>query len=578
MKSKKKKNANKKSFFFEDYDESEILFNNIKNKNVKISLNRTTFLFFVFFSLIFIFSIKLTYLSLSPSPEKNFFSQKNIKNFIKERADIVDRNKIILARNIDIYSAGVRPQLVQDKKKFMIKLRLIFPELEINQISKQLNSDKFFYVKKRLTEEEKTKLWLLGSKAIVFDKKQFRIYPQKNLLSHILGQINDDNIGISGIEKFFDKKLKSKKFINSSLNLTLDSNLQYLIRQELMNAKADFNNIGSAAILMDVENGEILSLVSLPDYDLNKRVLIQDDIYTNKITLGVYELGSVFKTFTIAAALENNVIKANTVFKNLESHLTCDKYKINEHDKMPEDLSAEQILVRSSNIGAVKIAQKVGMEKYKNFLNSLGLFKKINFELDEVGTPLSFKWGKCKLATASYGHGITTTPLQLARAYAILGNGGYKIEPSITKKEINIAQQGEQIVSQKTSTTINSILRKVVSLNEGTANFADVKGYEVGGKTGTALKYNSQAKLNTFVSLFPASSPKYVLLVMLDEPKSAPNFVYQFPSSEKFPNGYKHKGEKRNTSGWNTVVVAGKIIEKIGPILAINNLQASTNF
>ena len=245
---------------------------------------------------------------------------------------------------------------------------------------------------------------------------------------------------------------------------------------------------------------------------------------------------------------------------------------------MPKDLSAEQILVRSSNIGAVKIAQKVGMEKYKKFLNSLGLFKKINFELDEVGTPLSFKWGKCKLATASYGHGITTTPLQLARAYAILGNGGYKIEPSITKKEINIAQQGEQIVSQTTSRTINSILRKVVSLNEGTANFADIKGYEVGGKTGTALKYNSQAKLNTFVSLFPASSPKYVLLVMLDEPKSAPNFVYQFPPSEKFPNGYKHKGEKRNTSGWNTVVVAGKIIEKIGPILAINNLQASTNF
>ena len=578
MKSKKKKNADKKSFFFEDYNESEILFNNIKNKNVKISLNRTTFLFFVFFSLIFIFSIKLTYLSLSSPPEKNFFSQKNIKNFIKERADIVDRNKIILARNIDIYSAGVRPQLVQDKKKFMIKLRLIFPELEINQISKQLNNDKFFYVKKRLTEEEKTKLWLLGSKAIVFDKKQFRIYPQKNLLSHILGQIDDDNIGISGIEKFFDKKLKSKKFINSSLNLTLDSNLQYLIRQELMNAKADFNNIGSAAILMDVENGEILSLVSLPDYDLNKRALIQNDIYTNKITLGVYELGSVFKTFTVAAALENNVIKANTVFKNLESHLTCDKYQINEHDKMPEDLSAEQILVRSSNIGAVKIAQKVGMEKYKKFLNSLGLFKKINFELDEVGTPLSFKWGKCKLATASYGHGITTTPLQLARAYAILGNGGYKIEPSITKKEINIVQQREQIVSQKTSRTINSILRKVVSLNEGTANFADVKGYEVGGKTGTALKYNSKAKLNTFVSLFPASSPKYVLLVMLDEPKSAPNFVYQFPPSEEFPNGYKHKGEKRNTSGWNTVVVAGKIIEKIGPILAINNLQASTNF
>ena len=188
------------------------------------------------------------------------------------------------------------------------------------------------------------------------------------------------------------------------------------------------------------------------------------------------------------------------------------------------------------------------------------------------------RWGKCKLATASYGHGITTTPLQLARAYAILTNGGYKIEPSILKREQKPVEKKEQIISNKTSNAINSMLRKVVSLNEGTANFADVEGYDVGGKTGTALKYNSKAKLNTFVSLFPSSKPKYVLLVMLDEPKPAPNFVYEFPPSEKFPKGYKHKGENRNTSGWNTVVVAAKIIEKIGPILAINNLQASKNF
>jgi len=198
--------------------------------------------------------------------------------------------------------------------------------------------------------------------------------------------------------------------------------------------------------------------------------------------------------------------------------------------------------------------------------------------LEEVGTPLNFKWGKCKLATASYGHGITTTPLQLAKAYAILGNGGYKINPSILKKKKELYKKGTKIISDETSKQINSILRKVVSLDEGTANFADIDGYEVGGKTGTSMKYNSKAKLNTFVSLFPISKPKYVLLVMLDEPKPAPNFVYEFPPSEKFPNGYKHKGENRNTSGWNTVVVAGKIIEKIGPILAINNLQASSNF
>ena len=264
------------------------------------------------------------------------------------------------------------------------------------------------------------------------------------------------------------------------------------------------------------------------------------------------------------------------MFNNLENKLTCAGRSISEHDKLPKNLSAEQILIRSSNIGAIRIAQKVGIKNYKKFLNSLELFKKIDFELEEVGTPLNFRWGKCKLATASFGHGITTTPLQLARAYAILGNGGYTIKPTILLKETSNSDQKKQIISSETSNAINLILRKVVFNEEGTANFADIEGYEVGGKTGSAYKsingIYSNKKINTFVSLFPTSKPKYVLLVMLDEPKPAPNYVYELP------NGSKHKGEMRNTSGWNTVVVAGKIIEKIGPILAINYLQASTKF
>ncbi len=573
-----KKNKNKKSFYFEDYTESEIIHNNKNFNIVKISLNRVTFLSFIFFSLILIFSIKIIYLSLSP--EKNFYSNNIKKNSVKERRDIVDKNGSILATNVNLYDVGVRPKLLKkkEKKNLLIKLGILLPELDLKKINYRLNNDEFFWLEKRLTPKKKDQLWLIGSKALVFEPKPSRIYPQKNLFSHILGQTDDANSGISGVEKFFDKDLNNKEKIKTPLSLTLDSNLQHLIREELINAQSDFHNIGSAAILMDVQNGEILSLISLPDYDLNKRISISDDIYINKITLGVYELGSVFKTFTIAAGLETKVINPNTIFKNLENSLTCDKYIISEHDKLPENLNTEQILIRSSNIGAVRIAQKIGIEKYKNFLNSLGLLNRVDFDLAEIGTPLSFKWGKCKLATASYGHGITTTPLQLARAYAILANGGYKIEPSILKREKKSVEKKEQIISNKTSNEINSMLRKVVSLNEGTANFADVDGYDVGGKTGTALKYNSKAKLNTFVSLFPSSKPKYVLLVMLDEPKPAPNFVYEFPPSEKFPKGYKHKGENRNTSGWNTVVVVGKIIERIGPILAINNLQASNNF
>ena len=567
----------KKSFYFDDYAESELIDNN-KSNIVKVSLNKVTFLSFIFFSLILIFGIKIIYLSLSS--EKSFFSNNTKKEFVKKRRDIVDRNGSVISTNVILYDVGVRPKLLKEKEKknLLIKLGLLFPELDLNKIKNKLNKGDFFSIGKRLTPKEKDQFWLMGNKAFVFDEKPSRIYPQQSLFSHILGQTDDVNKGISGVEKFFDEDLNNKERINLPLSLTLDSNLQHLIRKELINAETDFHNIGSGAILMDVENGKILSLVSLPDYDLNQRVSISDNIYINKITLGVYEFGSVYKTFTIAAGLENKVINSSTIFKNLENSLTCDKYTITEHDKLPKNLSAEQILIRSSNIGAVRIAQKVGVEKYRDFLNSLELLDTINFDLEEIGTPLSFRWGKCKLATASYGHGITTTPLQLAKAYAILGNGGYKIKPSILKKEKKPEEKREQIISNKTSNAINLILRKVVSLNEGTANFADVEGYEVGGKTGTALKYNSKAKLNTFVALFPSSKPKYVLLVMLDEPKPAPNFIYEFPPSDKFPNGYKHKGEKRNTSGWNTVVVAGKIIEKVGPILAIQNLQASRNF
>ena len=569
----------KKSFYFEDYTESEIINQNKDSNILKISLNRVAFLSFIFFCLIFVFGTKIVYLSLTP--EKSFYGNDINRGYAKERRDIIDRNGSVLATNVNLYDIGLRPKLLKEKEKknLLIQLSLSFPELNLNKIKQKLNNNEFFWLGKRLTPKEKDKFWLIGNKAFVFEQKLSRIYPQKNLFSHVLGQTNDINDGISGIEKSFDKDLNSKEKIKIPLSLTLDSNLQHIIREELINAQSDFKNIGSAAILMNVQNGEILSLISLPDYDLNQRISIDSNIYTNKITLGVYELGSVFKTFTIAAGLENKAINPNTMFKNLENSLTCDKYTISEHDDLPKNLSTEQILIRSSNIGAVRIAQKIGVKKYKDFLNSLEILDAINFDLEEIGTPLPFKWGKCKLATTSYGHGITTTPLQLARAYAILGNGGYKIKPSILKREKkSVEKKGEQIISTKTSNTINSILRKTVSLDEGTANFADIKGYEVAGKTGTALKYNSKASLNTFVSLFPASRPKYVLLVMLDEPKPAPNFVYEFPPSDKFPNGYKHKGEKRNTSGWNTVVVAGKLIEKIGQILAINNLQASKNF
>ena len=431
---KKKIITQKKSFFFEDYNASEIEAYYTQSPHIKISIDRVNFLFSIFIILILIFSLKITYLALSE--DKNYYSKIENKVFVQKRRNIVDRNGSVLATNINLYDVGVRPKLLKDKdkKNLLLKLSLLFPELNLEKIKKNLSKENFFWLEKRLTPREKDEFWLMANKAFVFELKSSRIYPQKNLFSHILGQTDDVNNGISGLEKSYDVELNNKDKINTPVALTLDSNLQHLIRSELINAKLNFNNVGSGAILMDIKNGNILSLVSLPDYDLNQRLSIFSEKYTNKITHGVYELGSVFKTFTIAAGLENKIIKPETEFKNLEHSLSCDKYTISEHDKLPKNLSTEEILIRSSNIGAVRIAQKIGIEKYKNFLNSLGLLKKINFDLQEIGEPIPFKWGKCKLATASFGHGITTTPLQLAKAYAILTNGGYEINPSIFKK------------------------------------------------------------------------------------------------------------------------------------------------
>ena len=308
------KDIKQKSFFFEDYTESDFLVIKERKKFINISLNRSSFLFFIFFSVAIIFSVKIIY--LSTYSEKNFILKKNYQSFTKKRGDIIDRNGIILARNIEIYSAAIKPKKVKDIKNLLINLKIIFPEINLSEVNKKLNKKKFFYIKKRLTEEERTKLWLLGSKAIEFEKRLIRIYPQKNLFSHVIGQIDDNNVGISGVEEFFDKDLKKDEFIKSSLILSIDSNLQHIIREELIKAKMHFHTVGSGALLMDANNGEILSLISLPDYDLNKRTSIDKDIYTNKITKGVYELGSVFKTFTLAAGFENNVIEKNTICKN----------------------------------------------------------------------------------------------------------------------------------------------------------------------------------------------------------------------------------------------------------------------
>ena len=555
---------NNENIVLEDY---EIEFSYKKSKsNLNIQFNRIAFIFFIIFIISIIYTIQLLHLGSLNLDNK---TQTLSSNKINYRADIVDNNGNYLVKTVSTIDIGINPVEIINKKHLLVMISYIFPNKDIREIEKKIDKKKFFYLKKNIKPEQYKEVMLLGDKSIKSSERLTRLYPQKNLFSHIIGQIDDDNTGISGIEKSFDDELKK---IKEPLKLTVDTDIQFLIRKELVRFQPIFQNKGSAAILMDVNNGNILSMVSLPDFDLNKRKDINDVNYINRATKGVYELGSVFKTFTIAAGLNEGVIEPETEFKDLPKSLTCAKRPIREYDdKMPTDLTASQILIRSGNIGAVRIAQRVGLEKFPSFLESLGFLNKIEFDIEEVGTPISFKWGKCRLATASFGHGITTTPLQLAKGYSIVTNGGYNITPTLIKK--NSTNQKKKILNNQVSKKLNPILRKIVSSKDGTANFANINGYEIGGKTGTAQKsvngVYSNFKVNTFAAVFPISKPKFVLIVLLDEPKANKEYIYYF----KDGSGWKHKGNWRNTAGWTSVEVAGKIIEKIGPILATKYME-----
>ena len=549
-----------KRIIIED-QENDFLYEKSKS-NLDIRFNRIAFIFFIFFIISLIYSIHLMHLG---SRKSNIEARTNIKQPLNNlyRADIVDRNNKYLVKTVTSVDVGISPLKIIDEKKLIFNLRYIFPNENYVEIKKKIKKGNFFYFKRKVSNENYEKLMKLGDKSIEPRDNLVRIYPQKNLFSHIIGQIDNDNNGISGLEKSLDEKLKK---VQDPIKLSVDKDIQFLIRDELIKFNKIFNTKGSSAILMNVNNGEILSLVSLPDFDLNKREKITDVNFINRATKGVYEFGSVFKTFTIAAALNEKIIEPDTKFVDLPKSLTCAGFPIREYDqKIPSTLTTEQILVRSGNIGSVKIGQEVGEENFKFFLSKLGILEKINFDIEEVGKPIKFNWGKCPLATASYGHGITTTLLQLVKAYSIITNGGFDIKPSLIKKNNN--NKKEKVLNNGVSTKILPILRKVVT--EGTASLANINGYEIGGKTGTAEKsslgsYSKNKKINTFVSVFPTSKPKFVLAVMLDEPEINEEYIYEYRDGSNF----KLKGTPRNTAGWNSVEVSGHIIEKIGPILA----------
>ena len=531
----------------EDFKDSFVYKKNETNLNIQF--NRVAFIFFVFFIIYLIYTIHLIHLGSRKSKIDIVDNISAVEDKLY-RADILDVNGNYLAKTVKSIDVGIKTSDVIDKKKLLLSLNIIFPNKDFRKIKKKFNTKNFFWLEKKISEENYEKIMKLGDKSIIPEERVLRVYPQKNLFSHIIGQIDDDNVGISGLEKSFDEILRKSK---KPLKLTVDKDIQFLIRRELIKYQEIFRSKGSAAILMNVDKGQIISLVSLPDFDPNKRQSITDVNYINRVTKGTYELGSVFKPFTFASALSNNLIKPETQFLNLPKSIKCDKHEIGEYsDDIPTDLTAEQILIMSGNVGSVKIAQKVGPENLKLFLKKIGVLDKIEFDIGEVGSPQPIDWYQgCKLETVSYGQGITTTILQLAKGYAILSNGGYSINPTLIDKKFI---KKKRIIKKDVSDEVVKVLRKIVNTEDGTAKLANVKNYQIAGKTGTANQSAnggySRAKINTFASIFPSSSPKYVFIVMLDTPKTSSSYIYNYRHKEGTQTGTPY-----NTAGWTSVEV-----------------------
>ena len=540
------------------FDEGSFQKKENKNLDVRINIIISVFIIFSFLTVFKLFALGMD--------KKNFFFYETYLSEPVKRRPIVDQNNNLLAYNIKTHDLLIRTKKIKNFENLNLKLKIKFPDIDLKKI-KNLNGKSFHIIKKNLNPSEYNKAISLGEPSIELVSNEARIYPQKNLFSHIIGNVDTDNQGVSGIEKFLNDDLIDQSKIETPVVLSLDQNLQFIIHQTLTEGLKVFSAKGASAVLINANNGKVVSMVSLPDYNLNERSINNQDNYFNKNTKGLYEMGSVFKTFAIANGLEFGKISREKIYNDLPSQVTCGKFVIEEYkySKDKKNLSVNDILVESSNIGTIRVVQDTGLENYQNFLKKIGIFDYSKVELPEVSASTNIRWGKCRTLTASFGHGINTSPLQLTRAFASIINGGNLYETSILKnKPVKVSSK---IMSESNSEIMREILRTNVDkkyYRGGSGRKADINGYDVMGKTGTALKPSKSQKgysneiLNVFTSAFQVDGNYYALTVLIDEPKGSPELW----------------GHNRRESGWNAGYLNGQIIQKIGPILNTLDYQS----
>ena len=370
-------------------------------------------------------------LTIGFEKKKFYFADNYLLEDVKRRA-IVDQNHNFLAYNIKTHDLLIRTKKVKNFKNLNLKLRINFSDIDLKKI-KNFKKKTFHIIKKNLTPFEYNKALRLGEPSIELVRNEVRVYPNKNLFSHIIGNVDVDQNGISGIEMFLDKQILDKNKIDKPIVLSVDQNIQFIIRETLKQSINLFDASGASSILLDAQTGKVISMISLPDYDPNnRRDLTDKSNLFNKNTKGLYELGSIFKTFVIANAFEKNIVTRDKIYKNLPKEVVCGKFSIKEYGYSADkkNLTVNDILVESSNIGTIRIIQETGLSSYRSFLDNLEIFNHSNIELPEVSSSTKKRWGKCNTLTAGYGHGINTTPIQLTRAFASIINGGNLLDIS----------------------------------------------------------------------------------------------------------------------------------------------------
>ena len=472
-----------------------------------------------------------------------------------QRGDVVDRDGQSLAVTIDAWTIGIQPaQVIGDKFALAQKLAELMPEKDAATYLAMLRSDrKFYYLRRRAAPGLVDAINALGEPGLALSREPDRLYPQTALAAHVLGYTDVDGNGSSGIERAFNDRLTDPAKRGQPLMLSISSPIQQALEHELLSAMNQFSAIGAAGVILNIHTGEVLAMTSLPQLNPNAAGNGSPEARFNRATLGVYELGSTFKPFTVAMAMDKGTIKSMGQMYNCPGQLHVAGRTINDTHPFGRACSVAEIMMESSNIGSAQIADQIGAKTQREFLKQMGFLDKVEVELRERGRTLSpgANWNQIETMTVGYGHGIAVTPLHLASGYATLFNGGMYRPATLLKVDRNHpAGKARRVFSEDTSYKMRALLRLVIT--KGTGKKADAPGYRVGGKTGTAEKYHNRSlKVTSFAGVFPMDEPRFVMVMMLDEPKA---------TAETF--GF-------STAGWNIAPAFGRTVSRIAPMLGV---------